>query len=226
MELTRRAITLGGVSAALMLAVPASAAVGTRQLELYRGDSRIGEQGLRVERNGPDVDVTVSIDIDVRVIGLPVYRYVLDARERWSNGALVSLTAKTNDDGTAHFVEARRTETGIEVAGSAYTGTVGGLPATTSYWSPAFLERPVWISTQDGRPLEIRASNLGQVEFPGTGGAVTATRWQITGEIEGLELFYDTAGEWIGSQFNVSGETLRLVASGRGGALTPLWVQA
>ena len=44
---------------------------------------------------------------------------------------------------------------GVEVEGTAFQGVIKGNPATTTYWSQAFLERPVWISTQNGLPFNV-----------------------------------------------------------------------
>lgn len=227
MYLTRRAALIGGLSTMVLAGSPAHAASGTRRLELLRGDERIGEKRISVRRTGVQVDVETTIDIDVRLVGLPVYRYQLTSRESWSNGALASLTAQTNDNGARHFVNASGANGRVQVEGSEFTGTVDGNPATTSYWSPAFLERPVWISTQDGRPLNVTARRMGEVAFPtASGSMIPATRWRIRGGIEGLDLFYDRNGEWVGSEFDARGETARFVTASRGAALTPLWVNA
>jgi len=228
MPLRRRSV-LGGAAALVATAVPlvAPAQSASRRLVLFRGDRRIGAQTVSVARSGAQVDVSIDIDIDVNLIGLPVYTYRLSARETWRGGALVSLQAECNDNGTEHFVNATGSADGVRVDGSEFRGTLGGNPGTTTYWNPAFLERPVWISTQDGRPLEITARRAGDIEVPTVGGgAIPATRWQIRGEIDSLELFYDAGGEWVGSQFRARGETARFLVADRGAPLTPLWAGA
>jgi hypothetical protein len=217
----------GGVAAVALAAlpVPTLAATGTRRLELYRGSSRIGDKQITVRRDGDTVTVTTDIAIAVRVLGLTAYRYTLESREVWENGRLASLDARTNDDGTAHFARAERSGDGLAIEGSEYSGTVAGNPATTTYWSPAFLERPVWISTQDGRPWQVRAQAVGMEPFPTAAGSVNATRWRVRGGLE-LDLFYDGAGEWVGTEFDARGETARFVLASRGAALRPLWGNA
>jgi hypothetical protein len=227
MRLTRRDAMFGGIAAATLAVLPVStlAATGTRRLELYRGSSRIGEKQVSVRRDGASVTVSTDIAIAVRVLGLTAYRYTLESREVWQDGRLVSLEGRTNDDGAAHFVRAEGSGEGIAVEGSEYRGTVAGNPATTSYWSAAFLERPVWISTQDGRPWQVRAQRVGTEAFPTASGSVQATRWRIGGGLA-LDLFYDGAGEWVGTEFDARGETARFVLASRGAALRPLWGNA
>jgi hypothetical protein len=221
----RRGVLAAGAATMLMAAAPlAWGASASRRLVLFRGDSRIGEQTLSVTRSGDRVDVAVDIEIDVNIIALPVYSYRLSSRETWNGGALDSLEAECNDNGTEHFARATRSAGELRVEGSEFTGTVPGNAATTTYWTPAFLDRPVWISTQDGRPLDIRATNGGSVDVPTVGGeTISATRWRIDGDLDNFELYYDAAGEWVGSQFQARGETARFLLADRGGALAPLW---
>ncbi len=229
MSISRRTTLFGAVSMALaaaLPAVPALAAAGSRRMDLYRADDRIGEKVLTVRRNGNVVDVTTRTRIDVRLLGVTVYAYSLDASERWSDGRLVTLDARSNDNGSAEFARATREGDALRVEGSKFSGLVPGNPATTSYWSPAFLERRTWISTQDGRPMNVSARRQGSVSYPSASGAVSAARWTVGGDLTGLELFFDGAGEWVGTTFPARGETARFVTADRGGALTPLWVNA
>lgn len=214
------ALTIAGIQ-------PAAASTGTRSFALFRGDDRIGGQTITVRRAGSEVAVDVDIDIAVRILGLPAYRYSLQSSETWVGGELARLEARSNDNGTAHFARATRDGDGLEIEGSEFAGRVNGRPATTTYWTPAFLDRQVWISTQDGRPFRIAAANAGAETVPTADGAgLAATRWRIGGELAGLDLFYDGAGEWVGSEFEARGETARFLVEARGAALAPLWVPA
>ena len=94
--------------------------------------------------------------------------------------------------------------------------------ATTTYWTPEFLERGTWISTQTGRPLAVSVAQAGSAEIPGPDGPLTARRWQVSGDID-LALFYDDRGEWMGSAFDAGGETARFRALSAAPALAPLW---
>ncbi len=226
MRLSRRKCMVGGATLALLGAGQARAAAGSRRLALYRADKEIGAKSVSVRRDGDRVDVETRIDIKVKILGVTAYRYELSSREVWRRGALERLRAETDDNGTRHFANADREGGRLVVAGSVYSGPVDGLPATTSYWSPAFLERPVWISTQDGRLLDVRATNLGRASFATASGATPATRWRISGDLTDLFLYYDNAGEWVGTEFPARGETARFVMTARGPALTPLWVDS
>ena len=230
MQANRRSFFAGALAACVVIKKTANAAseaaTGTRRFDLVRGDTRIGRQSVTVSRSGSQVTVEVEVDIAVRIVGVPVYRYTLSSSEIWDGGRLLKLDAVTDDNGTRGFAAAARSANGLAIKGSSYTGVVGGNPGTTTYWSPAFPKRPVWISTQDGQPLSVTARS-GRIErFPTPSGAVDATRWQIGGDLADLDLFYDRSGEWLGSEFQARGETVRMVTLDVDALLSPLWVDA
>ncbi|MEO1313163.1 MAG: DUF6134 family protein [Pseudomonadota bacterium] len=222
--LNRRAMLQTGAAAGLLAMAPLPAlAAGPRIFDLYRADKKIGTQSLTVDRQGRQINVSVSIDIDVRILGLPAYRYQLESREVWANGDLQQLRAQTNDNGSDNRVEATRVAQGLRVEGSKFSGIVGGNPATTTYWTQAFLQRPVWISTQDGTPMNVSATRGGTIQVPIPGGETTASVWNIRGDIGELDLYYDSNGEWVGNAFVARGEQARFVLARRGLDIAGLW---
>ena len=218
-------LRLGGATTAVCLAAPLTlrASTGPRVFDLYRGRSNIGRQTLSVQRQGSQINVAVDIDINVRILGLPAYRYELSSREVWAGGTLQRLESRANDNGTQHSVSALRKASGLQVEGSVFQGQVSGNPATTTYWSQAFLERRTWVSTQDGTPMKVSASSGGGVSVPTPQGAVSATRWKVRGDIGRLDLFYDANGEWIGNEFDARGQKARFVLAARGRDIAGLW---
>ncbi len=226
MVLSRRQTLFGGAALGLVRPGPATAAAGVRELRLFRDGREIGAKTITVSRSGDRLTVATRISIAVTLLGLTLYRYTLAADETWTGGALQSLRSETDDNGTAHFARADRTGAALSVTGSRYEGPAPSDAATTSYWTPAFLSRPVWISSQDGRPLAVAPTDAGPAAFPTVGGTVEATRWSIGGELDGLFVFYDAAGEWVGTEFPASGETAQFRLSRRGPPLAPLWTDA
>jgi hypothetical protein len=224
MATRRDALSLGGaLVAAAVIPVAVAAAGGTRTFALLRGSKQIGSKTLTVSRAGSATEVAIDIAIKVRILGIPAYDYRLSSRETWVDGRLQSLSAETSDNGEAAFARASRNGGTLAVEGSGYTGTVEGNPATTTYWSQAFLSRNVWISTQSGQPLSVSVSNRGAATFPVGGADVAATRWSVSGDIGALDLFYDESGEWIGSTFEARGQQARFAVADLGPALAPLW---
>ena len=163
------------------------------QLGEYRILARLGSGGFGVVYLAEDVR-RYGERVALKVLGVVAYRYELDSRELWENGLLVSLDGTTNDDGDRETARVRR-EGDRLVSSGTHVGDMPGDAATTTYWTPAFLERSTWISTQTGAPLRVSASQDGSEAVPGPSGALTCTRWQVSGDLD-LALYYDDRGEW------------------------------
>lgn len=206
---------LGGLAAstafcALPITAAQAASTARREFRIMRDGSDIGRH-LLVARRGPDgFEIDIDIEIVVRVLGIAAYRYELRNRETWAGGKLMKLDSETNDDGDRYFARVRRAGDALEVEGTSYRGAAAPIAATTSYFVPDFLERPVWISTQSGAPLSVKVSPTG------------GTRWTVSGELE-TTLIYDDRGEWMGSEFDAGGELGTYELIEETGLIAPLW---
>jgi hypothetical protein len=125
-----------------------------------------------------------------------LYRYALHGREEWHGGQLAILSAKTNDDGEAAFMEATRDDRGVWVRGSAgppYVAPADAVPGT--HWNKAEMHGP-WINPQNGKLLRQTATLRGQEKIATARGAlVTADHFAVAGDAP-MELWYDLAGQW------------------------------
>lgn len=210
-DLLGGALALGTVGA---LALPAAAEDRAVRLFRIRRDGRdIGRHRLTARTTDKGFEIAIDIDIAVKVLGITGYRYELENREVWSNRQLVSLSSRTNDDGTRERAKVVRAGDMLEIDGSGYDGTVTADAVTTSYYVTQFMERRPWISTQDGAPLSIDVERA------------SANRWSVTGELETL-LIYDERGEWMGSEFDAGGEPGTYELIDETGPIAPLWERA
>lgn len=204
----RRSFLIGlGAATALPRTAWAEAARG-RRFDIQRGDSDIGAQTLSVRRNGAETIADTRIDIAVKMLGITVYRFALESREVWRGGRLIALNATCNDDGKDDYVRAQAVEGGLLVDGSGHQGLIDGAAAPTSYWSPTFLTRPTWISTQTGAPLAVRCTDAGEETIATGAGPARARRWRVSGDLD-LSLFY-AGDEWAGTAFAAKGEEARI----------------
>lgn len=223
MSILRRNVLLGAAAAALMPVGLVAAVNGvSRRYQVLRGGDRIGSQSVTVRRDGGHIEVEVAVEIRVRVLGITAYRYEMTNTEIWDDGRLMRMDARTDDDGTRDFARARRDGGRLMVEGSGFSGEAPEDCATTTYWTPDFLGRRTWISTQTGRLLSVRAARRGTVDLALPSGKVSAEKWQVTGDLD-LELFY-ADGEWVGNRFAAKGETAEILAeTASGPRLTPLF---
>lgn len=222
MLIDRRALLLG-IGAGLLLPPPALAerTSATRRFVVRRDGAPVGTKTVTVSRAGDRTEVEVGVDIAVKILGITAYRYRMRNRELWEDGLLQSIEASTDDDGVRDFVTAARQGDAIAIRGSRFEGEAPGDAATTTYWCPAFLARPVWISTQGGQPLRVSVAPLGRRRLDLPAGPVEAEAWRVSGDLS-IELFY-AEGEWVANRFEARGEPAEIVAESLGARLSPLF---
>lgn len=219
----RRTLLCGGLAASAMLCAPGlrAATLAARRYRIWRGGDEIGVQTVQLFRAGERLRVEIGIDIRVKLLGITVYRYGMRNVEHWAGGRLMDLSARTDDDGTAHSVTVVRRDAVLDVAGSGFQGEVAGDAATTTYWSPDFLRRGVWISTHDGTPLKVSAARRGIRPVALAAGTVEAEGWSVAGDLT-LDLFY-AGGEWVANHFAARGQQARIVAEDLRAPLSPFF---
>ena len=69
---------------------------------------RSGTTRLRFSRDGERLTVDIDILLEVKLAFITLYRYRHTNRELWEAGRLLSFASRTDDNGTAHRVAARR----------------------------------------------------------------------------------------------------------------------
>lgn len=114
---------------------------------------------------------------DVRLLGLPVYRYRHRATERWRGECLESLVARTDDNGERSEVDWRAR---------------GGCTKSFAYWNPSILGENTLLNAQTGELEPVQVTALG-------GG-----RYRIDGRKLGIELAYD-GPSWVGLETTARG---------------------
>ena len=156
--------------------------------------------------------IDIDIDIAVKFLGFTAYRYTLTNREVWTGGRIESVDSEANDDGSRGHAHIRGSAEALEVDGSEFSGTAPRSAATTSYYTPAFLDRRPWISTQSGKLLDIRTERR------------QGSRWLVRGDLE-TALVYEN-GEWVSSEFTARGARVTYQTTESTGQIAPLWEQA
>lgn len=76
-----------------------------------------------------------------------------------------------------------------------------------TYWSSLMLSRPQLINPKRGNLKEQTVKPAGQTTVRAGDGERTATRYDITGVLDGA-LFYDQEDHWVGAAFDRKGATV------------------
>jgi hypothetical protein len=198
----RRAILIGaGLSLPARLAMSAVTTGmptdGHLAFDIMRKGERIGtHEALFGGRT--TLIVRIAIRIVVRLGPIPLYRYTHDATERWSNDSFLSLRSTTDDNGSAHEVEAqadgRRVRIGADRR-AAYEAPAGSLPLT--HWNRACLVRPLFDPMTGAMLQETVSRQDDETIVSATWAPIIAQHYRYQGSV-GLDVWYDTQGIWSG----------------------------
>ena len=140
----------------------------------------------------------------MKVLGLTLYRYEHLALERWQGDCLVSLEARTNDDGVRKTVQAWVEGSTLTVVAGGTRNQLGGCVTTFAYWNPAILAADRLLNAQTGRLEKVRIESQGRDwVLNAQGQASQASRYRIVGPEEPITLWYDEANRWVGLESQV-----------------------
>jgi hypothetical protein len=208
----RRPLLLAAPAA--LFAAPLAAAIpagGRLAFQVLRNDAGIGTHTLAFTPAGEAVQVEIAIDLAVRILGIPLYRYTHRNSERWAGDRLLAIDSETDRNGTPYRVRAEANGEGIAVEGTESGRYLAPEDAaSTSYWHARFL-RTRKIDTQGGRLLATTIEDLGEETVPVGTGTAPARRFRIRGDLS-LDIWYDRAGTWSGLLFaGEDGSTIRYV---------------
>ena len=194
--LDRRTLFWGTlVMPAIGFARSAAAASWGQDFAVSREGSPIGRHGLRFTQDGARTTAEITIELQVKVAFITVYRYRHVNREIWDGDDLLSFASRTDDNGTAHRVQARRSGDRILVESDQGTVEAPADALPTTYWHRRFLDRPHWIDTQNGRLLSCSVSSRGVERIAAADREIAADRFAVAGDLQ-LDLWY-VGEQWV-----------------------------
>lgn len=214
---TRRGFLIGAGATLAAPSILHASTSGARTFRVLRDGDDIGVHTISVNRSGADVQVAIDIELKVKILGITAYRYEMANREVWRDGMLISMNSKSNDDGAPAYSRCKAAGGKIEVDGSVWSGVVAGNSASTTYWTKAFMDRPLWISTADGDPLKVSAAPAGAGEI----GGIATDKFKISGDMD-IDLHYK-GDEWVSVRFDAGGEDAFYVPVDMNQTMAAVW---
>jgi hypothetical protein len=224
--IARRTMLAGMASAATGLTgLPARANGGARrEFAVLRAGTDIGRHSVALTPEGDGARLEVDVELVVRLLGIAVYRYTMTNRELWRDGVLIEGDSDVNDDGRRKRVLTRREGGQLIVDSPDFSGTAPSDVATTTYFTPDFLNRAPWLSTDSGDLFPVRASQVGPSRVESAEGEVACTRWRVTdNDAFDVMLDYDERGEWMSVGFDAGGEPAVYRPLSVAPAFGPIW---
>lgn len=141
----------------------------TVNFAVTRDGSSIGSARIQVRRDGAATIVRAVTHIAVKIAFITVYRYDQDEMERWVGDSLVAMSALTDDNGTVHKVEARRTGDALSVEADGTVRRVGSNVIPANPWNAALVHQKVALNPQSGQltPVSVIDRGEGQLSLAG-----------------------------------------------------------
>jgi hypothetical protein len=182
-----------------LAAADARAAQSARHLfDVLLDGKPIGTHEFQVARTGTVERVLSAARFDVRVLGIPVYRYRHGAEEHWDGGCLLRIDAHTSDNGSELRVRGARGEGGFQVETPEPLRARSACVSSYAYWDPVrLLASTRLLNPQTGRFDDVKIDLLGEEEIQVGGERRTARRYRIGSDAPAIELWYSPAGQWL-----------------------------
>ena len=196
---------------AIVAAAPALAIdAGELRFRVLLDDREIGEHRFVISPDERGRQVLSEARFDVRILGIPVYRYRHENVEQWTlDGCLDSISSRTTANGDRFQVDGRRdADAGFRVATvSEERELEAGCLMTFAYWDRSFLGQPRLLNSQTGEVLEISVEALPR----GTASRVASGRpldgYRIVAEAgdTDIRVWYDSETDrWVGLESRVA----------------------
>jgi hypothetical protein len=147
------------MAGALCLAGPAFAAASAQTYEYKIKHAHYGDVGTytnTVIRDGERTDVTSTLRVAVKMLGLVVYRREADRTERWQGDRLVSFTSTETKNGEVIEVRGEARGDAFVITSPAGQFVAPGYVRPSNPWSADILKASVMMSTSTGKVFRAR----------------------------------------------------------------------
>ncbi len=168
--------------------------------DVYRKGDRVGQHHITFSHDGGAVVAETRFDVKIKILTLTVYEYLYTSQERWKNGQLMSLKARTDDGGDITEINVSRTGYALAVDNGSKSEIVNAQTYPTTHWNAGVLGSTKVINTITGSINNVRIENKGTATVVTGGAERQATHYVYQGDLQ-TEVWYDAAGRWVKMRF-------------------------
>lgn len=187
---------------AMTLSLPAHAQTappdGTLEFAIVRGGDEVGFHRFAFRREGDRLMVDITVQAQVRVLGITVYRFTQRASETWRNGRLVAFDSTAHNDGTDVSLRIREGDGGLVAESGGRRVRHPADAILSDVWNPAQRERRSLIHALDGTATPSAVRDLGERTITVQGRPVAAHGWYIDAPPDYQRaLWFDASGRLV-----------------------------
>ena len=170
--------------------------------DVIRNGKTVGEHKVTFVRTEEGLSVDSRLRIDIRFLGLTVYKYRYVSRSIWGGGRLLNLNAAVDDDGKRHNVTAKHFNGRLHITGPAGLKFASPNTLPTNHWNVSVLRSDHVINTITGKLNRVRIERVGEDTVTTNAGPRYATHYRYTGDLD-ADVWYDQMGRWVKLRFGV-----------------------
>ncbi|MCC3305313.1 DUF6134 family protein [Sneathiella sp. HT1-7] len=194
-------IGIHGAAASSDRAVDPLSLYGERhEFSVHRDGVPVGKHMVSFERVGDAYRVDSELNIEVKFLGISLYRFDYESEAIWSEGKLTAIDIRINDDGTNSKIRGMRHVAAFVVNGEVHATTSHPEVYPTNHWHKGVLDQSRLFNTLTGKMNNVTITDTGEETVPVRGGTVRATRYVYDGELT-LMSWYDRKGRWVKMAF-------------------------
>ena len=160
-------------------------------------DQPIGSHKVRVNSSDDTIAVHTVANFDVRILFIPVYSYEHEAKEKWSDGCVVNISSKTDDNGKLFFINSARNTQNLSLSTHDGASQIDGCVRTFAYWDVNLLQSDRLLNTQTGEYLPVSVTDLGVGTLEIDGTEVQARSFRLVAEDMTIDLWYTKDMRWL-----------------------------
>ncbi len=136
---------------------------------------------MQIRRDGAATVAETKVHIQVKLGFVTLYRYDQTQTEHWADGHFVSLSAKTDDNGTSHEVNAKAGHDAVRVDADGETKQLAPTIIPDGLWNPTIVAQSALLDPQDGSILKVHSVDRGEEQLRLAGQSVKAHHYSIEG---------------------------------------------
>lgn len=205
-----RACWIGLAGCLLLAASPLQARsddAGLYTFTVLRDGQPIGEHRFSFDHEGDRLEIEETTDIEVKLGMIPVFRFEHQRRELWQDGRLLSIAARTNDNGEQLNIDIRPNGHGLIRTVNGRVDHIDDATKVLTLWNKDVLEHRSFVSLIEDEILKASFRYLGKETVTLSGRPLETEHYRMVGDEE-RDVWYDAAGHVAKVRFERQGSLI------------------
>ncbi len=170
------------------------------EFSVLRDGIPVGKHLISFQQTGEAVHVDSFFNVEVKFLGISLYRFDYQSEAIWKEGKLQTIDVKIDDDGTSMEIKGKRQPDKFIINGEAREIAHGADIYPTNHWNSGIVGQSQILNTLTGKVNNVAITKTGEETVAVRGGTVRASRYVYDGELKIIS-WYDRRGRWVKMEF-------------------------